>query len=117
MVMKDELNSLADTITGKAVDLLVLVHELHRIRKDKAILEKRERDLMPKLKPLVDPTFDKDPKSYVIAGDIALERTQGTSRTILADLLLAQGISPERIANATRTSTFFQYRIKEVKET
>ena len=113
MVMKGEIDTLL---------LSSLVSELNAVRREKSKLEKTEKEIMANLKPLIDPEMDKIAKSVAEGEEVSmpfdnlkLVRSEGSRSEVSADLLLAQGVSPEKIAKATKTTTFFQYRIKEVK--
>ena len=92
-----------------------LVSQLYDIWRQKSALEKVEKVLLEQIKPLADPTFDATPKTPITIEGLTMTRIEGTSRTISADLLLERGVAPDIIAYATKTSTYFQYRIKEVK--
>jgi len=104
-------------MTNELPDLLA---SLHAIRQQKAALEKTEKAVLAELKPLVDPELDaleKSGASAVVSVDgLALMRVVGTSRTISADLLLERGVAPDVIAYATKTTTYYQYRVMEVRE-
>ena len=92
-----------------------LVARLYGIRVRKRELDKAEKELLAELKPLVDSQFDVLPKAPIEAGDLLLTRVSGTNRTISADLLLERGVSPEVVSYATKTTTFFSYRVREAK--
>lgn len=96
-------------------DLSSLIANLFDIRQRKNALEKTEDALLEQIKPLVDPRFNVLPKAPIIAGNLALSRSEGVRRMIQADLLLERGVAPDIIAYATKTSTYYQYRIKEQK--
>lgn len=95
-------------------DLSSLIAHLYSVRQQKSDLEKTEKSLLAEIKPLVDTQFDEAdiPLSH---GGFVMTRSVGTSRTISADLLLEQGVDADTIVRATRTSTYYQYRIKEQK--
>ena len=95
--------------------LTELVSSLFTVRQQKSALEKVEKSILDELKPMVDPQFDE--KGIAChAGDLVLSRTTGTSRTISGDLLLERGVAPDIIADATKTTTYFQYKVKEQGE-
>jgi hypothetical protein len=96
-------------------DLSSLVAHLYDVRQRKNDLEKTEKSILAELKPLVDPQFDETLGESQVLGGFVLSRVAGVNRTIQADLLLERGVSPEIIAYSTKTSTYFQYRIKEQK--
>lgn len=96
-------------------DLSALVASLYAIRAQKRELDKTEKELLAELKPLVDPQFDVLPKTPVEAGGLVLTRIAGTSRSISADLLLERGVAAEIVSYATKTTEFFQYRVREAK--
>lgn len=92
-----------------------LLKTLYDVRIQKNALDKTEKAILADLKPLVDPMFDALPDAPVVDGGVVLTRTAGTSRSIQADLLLERGVSPDVVAFATKTTTFYQYRTKEAK--
>jgi len=92
-----------------------LLKTLYDIRTQKSALTRTEKTILDNLKPLVDPKFDVLPDAPVVENGIALTRTTGTSRSIQADLLLERGVSPDVVNYATKTTTYFSYRTKEVK--
>lgn len=92
-----------------------LLKSLYDIRTQKNALDKLEKTIIAEIKPLVDPTFDALPDAPVVGSGVELTRIAGTSRSIQADLLLERGVSPDIIAYATKTTNFYQYRIKEAK--
>jgi len=92
-----------------------LLKSLYDTRQQKNALDKTEKAILADLKPLVDPKFDALPDAPVMENGIALTRTAGTSRSIQADLLLERGVSPDIVNYATKTTTYFSYRTKEVK--
>jgi len=92
-----------------------LLKTLYDIRTQKSALTRTEKTILDNLKPLVDPKFDALPDAPVVENGIALTRTTGTSRSIQADLLLERGVSPDVVNYATKTTTYFSYRTKEVK--
>lgn len=96
-----------------------LVSSLYEVRQQKLALEKTEKGLLEQIKPLVDPELDRfaetSEKIEMGIDRFVLTRTQGTSRTIQSDLLLERGVAPDIIAFATKTTTYFQYRVKEAK--
>ena len=96
-------------------NLANILKTLFDTRQQKNALDKIEKSILADLKPLVDPMFDKLPDAPVVENGIVLTRTDGTSRSIQADLLLKRGVSPDVIAYSTRTTTFYQYRTKETK--
>jgi hypothetical protein len=103
-------------------NLAGLVANLHNVRKEKAVLDKVEKTILAEIKPMVDPQFDTQSdlglpvnETVIHAGDLCLSRTMGTSRTIASELLLERGVAPDVIAYATKTTTYFQYRVKENK--
>ena len=101
---------------GDAYDNLPsLVANLYDIRKQKKELGKVEEALVAEIKPLVDSQFDVLPKTPFVAGHLLLTRTAGTNRSISADLLLERGVAAEIISYATKTTTFYQYRVREAK--
>jgi len=93
-----------------------LLKSLYDIRTQKNALEKTEKAILADLKPLVDPKFDALPDAPIVENGIALTRIAGASRSIQADLLLERGVSPDVVSYATKTTQYFQYRVKEVKE-
>ena len=99
-----------------------LIESLYRIRLSKAALDKTERLMLGKLKPLVDPQFDMRAdlgipvsETVIHSGDLELSRVQGTNRTISAEKLLERGVNPEIVNYATKTVSYFQYRIRGSK--
>jgi len=92
-----------------------LLKTLFDIRQQKNALDKTEKSILADLKPLVDPMFDKLPGAPVVESGIVLTRIAGTSRSIQADLLLERGVSPDIVDYATKTTTYFSYRVKEAK--
>jgi len=92
-----------------------LLKTLYDIRTQKRALDKTEKAILADLKPLVDPMFDALPDALVIESGIALTRIAGTSCSIQADLLLERGVSPDIVGYATKTTTYFSYRVKEQK--
>ncbi len=92
-----------------------LLSTLYTIRQQRLALEKVEKSVLSELKPLVDPKFDALPDEPVVGDGVQLTRVAGTTRSISADLLLERGVSPEIVLFATKTTTFFQYRTKELK--
>jgi len=92
-----------------------LLKTLYDIRIQKRALDKTEKAVLADLKPLVDPMFDVLPDAPVVENGVALTRTAGTSRSIQADLLLERGVSPDVVDYATKTTTYFSYRVKEAK--
>ena len=101
-------------------DLHDLLRSLYSIRQQKSDLEKTEKAILVNLKPLVDPEFDNlekaDGKVAVGTGNLLLTRITGTSRTIKSELLLERGVSPEIVNYATKTSIYYQYKVREVRE-
>jgi len=112
-------------VTDNLSDLLKILYDT---RTQKNALDKVEKAILADLKPLVDPMLDKVaesegsrstelgvlPSSPVInAGGITLTRIVGTSRSIQADLLLERGVSPDVVSYATKTTSYFSYRVKE----
>jgi len=95
--------------------LVSLLHTLQDVRRQKSALEKVEKGVLVDLKPLVDPMFDKVPDEPVTEDGLSLTRVAGVSRSISADLLLERGVAPDIIAFATKTTTYYQYRLKEAK--
>ena len=93
-----------------------LMEAVYRVRDSKAALEKTEKALMAELRPLVDPLFDATPDKPLVEGNLVLVRASGVSRTISGDLLLERGVAPDIVAYATRTTTYYRYRIKEAGE-
>jgi len=93
-----------------------LLSNLFEVRTQKSALEKTEKAILAELKPLVDPKFDALPDAPIVGGGVALTRTVGTSRSVQADLLLERGVSPDIVNFATRTTTYFSYRVKEAKQ-
>jgi len=92
-----------------------LIISLYDVRQRKSALEKVEKNLVAELKPIIDPRFDVSPDTPIVDGGLSLYRVSGVSRTVQVDLLLERGVSPEIINFATKTSTYYQYRIKEQK--
>lgn len=92
-----------------------LLKTLFDIRQQKNALDKTEKSILADLKHLVDPMFDKLPGAPVVESGIVLTRIAGTSRSIQADLLLERGVSPDIVDYATKTTTYFSYRVKEAK--
>jgi hypothetical protein len=92
-----------------------LLESLHDTRKQKAELDKLEKTILAELKPVIDPVFDTSPDAPITSGNLILARISGLSRTISADLLLERGVAPDIVSYATKTTTFFQYRVKEAK--
>ena len=92
-----------------------LLKELYDIRTQRNALDKQEKSILAEVKPLVDPMFDALPDAPVVGNGIALTRISGTSRSIQADLLLERGVSPDIVNYATKTTTYFSYRVKEQK--
>ena len=82
-----------------ANEIADLVANLSDIRRQKRELDKTEKELLAEIKPLVDPQFDVLPKTPIEAGDLLLER----------------GVAAEIISYATKTTTFYQYRVREAK--
>ena len=101
-------------------NLTSLVANLYDIRKQRSALEKVEKTILAEIKPLVDPQFDelneRGEEAARVADGIRLLRIQGTSRSISSDLLLERGVAPDIIAYCTKTTNYYQYRVKEVKE-
>ena len=101
--------------------LIELVANLHDIRQQKNALDKLEKTLLEEIKPLVDPEFDRlrdedhETKMPITIGSLDLLRVAGTSRSIQADLLLERGVSPDVVGYATKTTTYYSYRVKEAK--
>lgn len=93
-----------------------LMRSLLEVRQQKAALEKTEKTLLADLKPLVDPAFDKLPDQPVVEDGLALTRLPGMSRTIVAELLLERGVAPDVVAYATRTTSYFQYRVSVARK-
>jgi len=105
------------------IELSSLFQSLYDTRRQKADLEKTEKAIIAEIKPLVDPEFDRlalieeaGPGVPIASGSLELFRGAGTSRSISAELLLERGVSPDIVSYATKTTTYFQYRIKEAKE-
>ncbi len=98
-----------------AAGLTELLASLYNVRQQKSALEKVEKAILVELKPQVDPKFDALPGEPIVAGGLVLTRGGGVSRSISSDLLLERGVAAEIIAYATKTTTYFQYRVKEVK--
>ena len=96
-------------------NLSELLTALYTCHQQKSALEKTEKALMAELKPLVDPEFDKLPEEPIVYDGIVLTRTEGTRRSISGDKLLERGVSPDIVAYATDTSTYYTYRTKEQK--
>jgi len=94
-------------------NLSALLKNLYDVRRQKSDLEKVEKVILGELKPLVDPMFDKLPDAPVVENGIVLTRVAGTSRSIQADLLLERGVDPSIVSYATKTTTYFSYRVKE----
>lgn len=92
-----------------------LLSSLYTVRQQKSALEKTEKAILTELKPIADPVFDSNPDEPIVGDGVQLTRSEGVSRTILGDLLLERGVSPEIIAYATKTTSYFQYRTKDVK--
>ena len=90
-----------------------LLKTLYDIRQQKNALDKTEKSILADLKPLVDPMFDKLPDAPVVENGIVLTRVAGTSRSIQADLLLERGVDPSIVSYATKTTTYYSYRVKE----
>jgi len=104
-------------------NLSSLFQSLYVTRQQKNVLDKTEKAILAEIKPLVDPEFDHlalveeaGPGVPIVSSNLELFRVSGTSRSISAELLLARGVSPDIVSYATKTTTYFQYRIKEVKE-
>jgi hypothetical protein len=102
---------------------LEIIESLYKVRQQKAALEKTEKALLAQLKPLVDPTFDANAdlgltinETVIHAGSFDLTRTSGTNRSVSADLLLERGVAPDVISFATKTTTYYQYRVKDNKQ-
>lgn len=104
------------------VELADLLRSLLTVRQQKAALDKVEKSLLADVKPLVDPEFDRLTQQEegtgvpVVADRVELYRIAGVTRTISGDLLLERGVHPEIIAYATKTTAYYQYRTKEVKD-
>ena len=106
------------------MDIAGLVRALYDIRQQKSALEKTEKAILGELKPLVDPQFDesqveeegKTVSLPIVVGSLSLSRVLGTSRAISRDLLLERGVAPDIIQSATKTTTYFQYRVKGAGE-
>ena len=96
-------------------NLSALLKNLYDVRRQKSDLEKVEKVILGELKPLVDPMFDKLPDAPVVENGIVLTRVAGTSRSIQADLLLERGVDPSIVSYATKTTTYFSYRVKGVE--
>ena len=97
-------------------NLSVLLKNLYDVRRQRSDLEKVEKVILGELKPLVDPKFDALPDQPITESGVVLTRIAGTSRSIQADLLLERGVSPDIVDYATKTTTYYQYRTKAVKE-
>lgn len=95
-------------------DLADTIKTLQDVRREKAILDKAEKAILTSLKPLVDPMFDsgKCPAS----DSLVLIRSDGVTRTIVADLLLERGVDPGIISFATKTTSYYKYQVKDRKE-
>ena len=93
-----------------------LLQSVFDVRQQKSALEKSEKVILAELKPLVDPKFEVLPEAPIVSNGLALMRIAGVSRAISADLLLERGVSPEIVAYATKTTPYFQYRVKEAKK-
>lgn len=96
-------------------NLSSLIINLYEVRQQKNTLEKTEDTLLAQIKPLVDSRFDVLPKAPIVAGNLALSRSEGVRRSIQADLLLERGVAPDIVNYATKISTYYQYRIKQEK--
>ena len=96
-------------------NLSSLFQSLYDTRRQKADLEKTEKVILAGIKPFVDPMFEKLPDAPIVEDGLAMTRIVGASRTISADLLLERGVSPDIVNYATKTTTYFQYRVKEQK--
>jgi hypothetical protein len=90
------------------------IKTLEAVRRQISGLEKTEKVILNSLKPLVDPVMDGLDKPELIWNDIKFVRSTGVSRSISAELLLSHGVSPEIIAQSTRTTPFFRYVTKSV---
>ena len=101
---------MANNLTNNLPDLLKTLYD---IRTQKNALTKIEKAVLDDLKPMVDPMFDALPDAPVVESGMVLSRIAGTSRSIQADLLLERGVSPDVINYATKTTTYFSYRVKE----
>ena len=94
-----------------------LIIDLGDVRRSKAELDRQEKAVLSEMKPLVDPAFDSAAKDRpgvrfaLRAGDLELTRVAGISRSVSSDKLLERGVSPEIVAYATRTTSYFQYRV------
>lgn len=98
-----------------SANLSSLFQSLYDVRQQKNTFDKTEKAILADIKPLVDPMFEKLPDTPVVENGLAMTRIAGTSRAISADLLLERGVSPEIVDYATKTTPYFQYRVKEVK--
>lgn len=95
------------------IGLAGLLSNLHDIRKLKADLDKAEKAALDQIRPLVDPEFDACPDAPIVCDGLVLTRVAGVSRSISANLLLERGVAPDVIAYSTKTTNYYQYRIKE----
>ena len=93
-----------------------LIRSLYDTRRQKADLDKVEKTILTELKPLVDPKFDELPEAPITGDGLFLTRSTGASRTISADLLLERGVSADKIAYATKTTTYHRYLVNPPKE-
>ncbi len=55
-------------------------------------------------------------ETVIHVGGFVLTRAAGTNRYVSADMLLERGVAPDIIAYATRTTIYYQYRVKEEKD-
>ena len=60
-------------------NLSQLLQSLLDVRKQKSALEKTEKAILARLKPLVDPKFDALPEEPLVSDGIQLSRSSGTS--------------------------------------
>ncbi len=100
-----------------------LIVQLYNIRQQAHELGKAEKGVLAQLKPLVDWEFDVHgdlglpvSETVIHAGGIDLSRQSGSTHSISADMLQAQGVSLDVIARATKTTTYFKYLTKKAKD-
>lgn len=101
--------------TSNTSDLATLLKSLLDVRRQKATLEETEKVIMAELKPVVDPMFNELPDAPVVGDGLILTRISGTHRVINADKLLERGVAADIVNYATKSTTYFQYRVKEAK--
>jgi hypothetical protein len=92
-----------------------VLSDLYSARSMKKTAESIEANCKALLAPMVDGVADQFPDAALLAGPWRIKRTAGSSVHVDASILLEKGVQPEIVEAATVRSSYYQYRVAQIK--